>query len=876
MRACVRMGMTVMAAAFGPLGLAHAAQEGARQAAAALVRRMTLPEEAGQLASTAPAIRRLGIPPDQWWTEALHGVVSERETTDFPAPIGLAASFDTGLVHDVAAAISAEARAIHARDRAAGTVGPFGEGGALDVWAPNINIVRDPRWGRGQETYGEDPFLTARMGVAYVEGMQGPDPQHPWVIATPKHFAVYNGPEATRHTLDARVSLHDLEDTYLPAWRAVVVDAHAGSIMCSYNAVNGQPACANDFLLRTVLRGEWHFKGYVVSDCGAVQALQTAQKFVPSQASAVAAALKAGVDLECVHPNLLDAAKSYVDAVNEKLLTKADIDWAVTRLMAARIRVGDIGPDGHAVVARSAALNTLATEHRALALRSAEESLVLLKNDGVLPLRPGAHIVVTGPLADSVRVLRSDYSSPNVPAPVSVLAGMRRQFSAEMIRHVPAGPSYTDGDPVPLSALSTANGTPGMTAQYFQLKITDPAHPEMSLRRPVYERRPFKTAIVDQIGGDVDPGRSFYKAVYRGYLVPPATGTYRIGLKGMFAKLTFRGRVLADLAGYPPPQLGELATVRLEAGHRYPFRIEETKAFAMAGQFVWSRISEHPVVSLRAAARNADVIVAVVGLNADLESEQSGLVMPGFYHGDRTSLDLPPDQLGLLKAAKATGKKLIVVDMSGSAINLSWAQRNADAVLQVWYPGEEGGDAVARVLSGRVDPGGRLPVTFYKSVRQLPPFDDYSMANRTYRYFRGTPLYLFGYGLSYTRFAFSRLKLSTRTLTAGQTLDVSVDVTNVGARAGDEVAELYLAFPPFPGRPIRALRGFARVHLVQGETRRLLFSLDPRRLSSVTEGGDIEVQPGHYRLTVGGGQPGTGAPEAIADFRVRGRVVLPP
>lgn len=875
MNSCIGLRLFAVVSAFLLIGPICAAQDKAESQAAALIKQMTLEEKASQLASTAPAIPRLRIPAYQWWTEALHGAVANEETTDFPAPIGLAATFDDRLVHNVASVISEEARAVHANARAAGKVGLFGEGAALNVWAPNINIFRDPRWGRGQETYGEDPFLTGRMGVAFVQGIQGPDLESPLVIATPKHFAVHSGPEPTRRTANVKVSMHDLEDTYLPAFRAAVVEGHAGSIMCSYNAINGKPACANDFLLQSKLRDGWGFNGYVASDCGAVEALQTRQKYVPDEANAVAAALKAGVDLECIHPNQQDIVKRYTDAVAKGLLTTADIDRAVTRLMAARIRVGDLSPDGDAISGKSQVVITGA--HRALALESAEKSIILLKNSGVLPLRDHKlTILVTGPLASSVRVLRSNYSSGNVLAPVSLLDGLKAEFQDGAIRYVPTGPSYTDGDPVPASAMFTADGAPGVTAEYFALKMADPAHPERSLMSPggpVYETTPFKSDVENRIGQDVDSSRNFYKAVYSGVLVAPETGSYRLGLKGMFANLTFDGRQLAKLEGYPPPQLGDISTVHLEKGHRYPFRIEATKGFAISAQFVWTPISDDPAVALRSAAQDADVIVAAVGLNSDLESEESNLEAPGFFHGDRTSLDLPADQQELLQNAKATGKRLVVVILSGSAVNLSWARDNADAVLQAWYPGEEGGTAIARVLSGKVNPAGRLPVTFYRDVASLPPFDDYSMIGRTYRYFNGTPVYPFGYGLSYTTFAYGPVEVNRSSKDSGVT--VRTTLTNAGSVQGDEVAQLYLQFPESPGVPKMALRGFERVHLAPGEKKAIEFKLTPEDLSTVSEDGKRRVLAGRYRMSVGGGQPGTGAPGNSTELRMDREMRVP-
>jgi beta-glucosidase len=845
----------------------------AEQRATALVEKMTLDEKLSQLINSAPAIPRLGIPAYEWWSEALHGAVSASETTNYPEPIGLAATFDDQLLHDVASAISEEVRAIHDVSRAEGRTGSFAVGNGLDVWAPNINIFRDPRWGRGQETYGEDPFLTARMGVAFVRGMQGADPNAPNVIATPKHFAVHSGPESTRHTADVSVSVHDLEDTYLPAFRAAIVDGHAGSIMCAYNSVNGQPACANDFLLKTKLRGDWGFKGYVVSDCEALKDISHGHKFVADDAAAVAAAVKTGVDNECTHDfGRSVPTKRYADAISKGVLSEIDVDRALVRLFAARFAFGDLAPDGRAAISNKAPqLN--AGAHSPLALKTADESIVLLKNDGVLPIRDAhAKIVVTGPLADSTRVLRGNYSSTNVPAPVSVLAGLRTQFPKAAIRYVPAGPSYTDGNPISASALFTADGRRGVSVAWDPTKALG-SGASMAPGGSGRATTPSLNAVIDNFNDPKGPTCTLCKAVYTGALVPPETGTYRLGLTGFSGELTFDGKPLVKLKGFPASSPGELQTVHLEKDHRYPFQVELLRIPFVGTEFVWQRVSDDPAAELREAAKDADVIVVVVGLTSDLEGEDSKLTLPGFSGGDRTTLDLPADQQQLLEAAKAMGKKLVVVSMSGSALNLTWAKENANAILQAWYPGEAGGFAVARVLDGTVNPAGRLPVTFYRSVADLPPFENYAMEGRTYRYFKGTPVYPFGYGLSYTTFAYGPAEVNRGSEAEGVT--VRTKLANTGARDGDEVAQLYLEFPDNPGVPRLALRGFERVHLAAGKTKNLEFHLSPRDLSSVSENGERRVLAGQYRVNVGGGQPGTEASSVSASFQLDRTTDLP-
>ena len=832
------------------------ANDSAEQQAAALVAQLTVEEKAAQLVNSAPAIPRLGVPSYQWWTEALHGALSDRETTNFPEPIGLAATFDDALLRDVAKAISSEVRAIHASARAASRPGQIGRGNALDVWSPNINIFRDPRWGRGQETYGEDPFLTARMGVAYITGMQGPDPRRPQVIATPKHFAVHSGPESTRNSATVTVSAHDLEDTYLPAFRAAIVEAGAGSIMCAYNGVNGQPSCANEFLLKTKLRQAWGFQGYVVSDCGAVRDIFDPRKYAPDAATAGAVAIKAGVDLEC-----FSGPNRYPEVLAKGLLQKPEIDRALVRLFAARIRTGDLQPDGRAA-APPAPDAIITPGHRELALRSAEQSIVLLKNDGVLPLASTVRkIVVTGPLADSLRVLRGNYSSAEIASPVSVLAGIRKQFPQAQVVHAAVGPSFTDGEPVPPSAYLTPEGQPGIQAQFYAAK----AAPADRGAAAQYDDKPYLTRTVDKIGKEHDPATRNYRVVFTGFVVPPETGTYRIGLRGADATMALDGKTISTVGTEPVP-LGDLSAVRLEKGRRYPFRVEVLKGKYYRAQLVWSRVSDDPAAELQTAARDADMIVAAVGLTSELEGEEQSLEIPGFSGGDRTTIDLPADQQQTLETAKATGKPLVVVNLSGSAMNLSWANDHASAVLQAWYPGEEGGTAIARVLAGEVNPGGRLPVTFYRSVADLPPFADYDMKGRTYRYFSGRPLYPFGYGLSYTTFGYGPLRVGP--VGREGTVSVSTRLTNTGARAGDEVAQLYLRFPDSPGNPQIALRGFKRIHLAPGETKEVSFRLSARDLSTVSPQGDRRALAGTYRVHVGGGQPGFATGAVSGDFRL--------
>jgi beta-glucosidase len=834
--------------------------------AAALVAQMTLEEKGKQLVNRASAIPRLGVPAYNWWSEALHGAVVPGATTVFPEPVGLAASFDPDLVHQMAVAISTEARVKYNQELREGRYA------GLDFWSPNINIFRDPRWGRGQETYGEDPFLTARYGVAFITGLQGDDPDHPRTIATPKHYAVHSGPEPTRHAMDVPISKHDQIDTYTPAFRAAIVDAKAGSLMCAYNRVNGQPACASDFLLTDLLRNAWNFKGYVTSDCGAIKDIYTGHHFVQSQAAAAAVSLKHGVDTDCADfgegPEA--GAKAYSDAVAQGLVPQAVMDESLKRLFTARIKLGMFDPPEASPYAKIPDSEMDSPAHRALARKAARESMVLLKNNGLMPLGPSVkRILVVGPLADQVPVMLGNYNGQPSRA-VTALEGIKAAFPTAQVTYVPGTNFLRSLETVPTAALRTADGQPGVKAEYFASDDLSGAaiitRVEAKLDFPF--RGPGATRAV------VAPGA--HSARFTGTLTPDENGDYEIGVDTPNTKLWLDGTLIVDNTLNQDTQRGpKTATMALQKGHAYALRLEQTSGRGTATHFVWRHITANPQGDAVAAAKMADVVIAVVGITSQLEGEEMNVNLPGFKGGDRTSLDLPKDEEDLLKAVKGTGKKLAVVLMNGSALSVNWAAKNADAILEAWYPGEEGGTAIGETLNGDNNPAGRLAVTFYKDVADLPPFEDYDMANRTYRYFKGQPLYPFGYGLSYTKFAYTGLTLSAATLQAGGNLGVDVTVKNTGRRSGDEVAQLYLNFPPVPGMPQRALRGMQRMTLNPGESRSLHFDLSGRDLSSVTQAGDRVVAPGVYRLTVGGGQAGTGAPMVGKGFAINGQAALP-
>ena len=838
------------------------------QRAADLVHRMTLEEKASQLVNQARAIPRLSVPAYDWWSEALHGV-SVNGTTEFPEPIGLAATFDVPGIHEMATAIGIEGRIKHAQDVKAGHSNIF-EG--LDFWAPNINIFRDPRWGRGQETYGEDPFLTGRLAVAFVTGMQGDDAHYYRVISTPKHFAVHSGPEPTRHFTDVDVSKHDQEDTYLPAFRAAVVEGHAGSVMCAYNAVNGQPACASEFLLQHTLRGAWQFQGYVVSDCEAVRNIFRDHHYRPTQPQASAISLQRGMDNECIDfvTKVTDDHdyRPYIDAVQQGYLSEGAIDTALIRLFTARMRLGMFDPPSMLPYSNIDEGQLDSAAHRALARRIANESMVLLKNDGALPLKPGARIAIVGPLAEQTAVLLGNYNGTPTHT-VSVLEGMKAEFPNAKITYI-AGTQFlsNQGSPIPVSLLTTPDGKPGLRAEYSS--------------RPNLEAKP--APLTSRVESNVDLNESTLpqqaketrglSVQWTGFLNPQNTGDYLLGIKADgIARLSVNDKRVAQIFGSG----SNLAPIHLEKGN--PVKLDLTYGRRGEGkieaQLIWAPVNNAPDPAAIAAAKNADVVVAVVGITSRLEGEEMPVEQPGFLGGDRTSLDLPKPEEDLVQAVAITGKPLVVVLMNGSALGVNWEKAHANGILEAWYSGEEGGTAIAQTLSGKNNPAGRLPVTFYKDVHQLPHFEDYSMRGRTYRYFQGEPLWPFGYGLSYTTFSYTNLTLPQAAINAGDSLSASVTVTNTRKVAGDEVVQLYLKFPDVPGAPIRALRGFQRIHLEPGASQKMDFRLNPRDLSMVTEAGDIIVAQGKYSISIGGGQPGTGAPSVSGNFEVNGQISLP-
>ena len=847
------------------------------QRAADLVHRMTLAEKATQMQNNSAAIARLRVPAYQWWSEALHGVINEG-VTEYPEPMGLAATFDAPGIHTMAAQIGIEGRIKHVQNLREGHTGIMG---GLDFWSPNLNIFRDPRWGRGQETYGEDPFLTGRMGVAYVTGLQGDNPKYYLAIATPKHYAVHSGPEPTRHFADVDVSKHDEVDTYEPAFRAAIVEGKAGSVMCAYNAINGEPACANRYLLQDQLRGKWGFQGYVVSDCDAVRDVAANHRYRVTQAQGAAISVIRGMDNECVTFTSRfgePVDKAYIDAVQQGYLPENDLDTALIRLFTARIKLGMFDPPDMVPYTKIDEKELDSKEHREHALKLANESMVLLKNDGLLPLKPGVKkIAVIGPLADQTRPLIGNYAGQPTHI-VSIMEGLKAEFPNAAITFVP-GTQFlrADGNPVPDAVLSTPDGKPGLKADYNEGMRRGPGA-DASKTPPLASRtEPNVKLTASSLPAELS-GKKTFGVQWTGFLTPTETGDFQMGIRCEgFGRLTVDGKEVAMAFGGGTRGLGAgVGRVHLEKGHKvaievsYGMRNGEPHA-----ELIWAKANNGPSAEAIAAAKNADVVIAVVGITSQLEGEEMPVSEPGFLGGDRTSIDLPQPEEDLVEAVAATGKPLAVVLMNGSALAVNWINQHANAIVEAWYPGEEGGAAVAETLSGKNNPAGRLPVTFYTGVNQLPNFEDYGMANRTYRYFTGKPLYPFGYGLSYTKFSYSDLSVAEQTVVAGQPVGADATVTNDGKLAGDEVVQLYLKFPEVKGAPRVALRGFERIHLEPGASQKVHFELKPRDLGMVTEDGDPIIAQGDYTISIGGGQPDTAAPTVSGHFHVDGRYALP-
>ncbi|MGQ8336215.1 glycoside hydrolase family 3 C-terminal domain-containing protein [Sunxiuqinia sp. A32] len=827
-----------------------------------LVSRLTVQEKIDQLLYEAPAIERLGVPEYNWWNECLHGVGRAGYATVFPQSISIAASWDKKLIYDVASVISDEARAKHHEFVRNGQRGIYQ---GLTFWSPNINIFRDPRWGRGHETYGEDPYLTGQMGKEFVQGLQGDDPKYLKLVATAKHYAVHSGPEPGRHQFDANVSERDLRETYLPAFKTLIVDGGAYSVMGAYNRFRGKACCASDDLFG-ILRNEWGFDGYVVSDCGAITDIWRYHRIVPDAASASALAVKSGCDLNCG-----SAYKALADAYKQGLLTEEDLDVAVKRLFTARFKLGMFDPEELVEYAQIPYSVNDNPAHDYLALEAAQKSIVLLRNENnALPLsRNIKSIAVIGPNADEVQSLWGNYNG--IPShPVTIVNGLKNKVEPEINVIYEQGCELAEGvplfEPIPSVYFQTEDGRQGVVGEYY-------ANSEL-------EGDPLFTRVDNQINFTWDNGipdprmeDDNYSVRWTGYLIPRKSGEYIIsGMGKPYIKITHNGESVSSVRNRDNAALAPY-NVKLEAGEKYQLTAEYKNYFGDAtAKLLWSVPDPNMKERAVEAAKKSDVTVLVLGLNERLEGEEMKLEVDGFKGGDRTHLKLPAKQAELMKEVVATGKPVVLVLINGSALSINWAAENIPAIISAGYPGQQGGTAVADVLFGDYNPSGRLPVTYYKSVDQLPPFEDYNMEGRTYRYFHGDPLFPFGYGLSYTTFDYSNLQVPEK-INVNEPVIISVDVTNMGSRDGDEVVQLYLtdekASTP---RPIRQLEGFERISLKMGETKTISFTLKPEQLSLINKEDIRVIEPGWFTVSVGGKQSGfSGVADAETTSTVDGR-----
>ncbi|MCE5272634.1 glycoside hydrolase family 3 C-terminal domain-containing protein [bacterium] len=834
-----------------------------------LVSRMTLDEKISQMGHMAPAIERLGVPSYCWWSEALHGVAYLKAATVFPQAIGLAATWDQPLMLRVATVISDEGRAKYHEDLRHDDRRIFH---GITFWSPNINIFRDPRWGRGMETYGEDPFLTARLGVQFVRGMQGDDPKYLKTVATPKHYAVHSGPEPERHRFNAVVGQRDFLETYLPAFRATVVEAGAFSVMGAYNSFRDQPCCANPTLLTDILRNEWGFQGYVVSDCGAIQDIYEGHAKVKTGPEAAALAVAAGCDLNCGLVFQNDLRK----AVDTGLLGADQIDTAVRRLFLARMKLGMFDPDSLVPFASIPFSDNDSPEHRELALEAARKSIVLLKNEGgLLPLDRTRYrnVLVLGPQAFSLDCLLGNYYG--MPSAYStVLDGIRGKLPEGAQVTYRTGCAIAEDFPnfecVPPKALFAPGGeSAGLKVEYFASADLSGQPVRTGSEELIgYERHHRPWPLIPELQNTV------YSARWTGRLLAPQEGTYglRVNSKQVY-------RLFIDGQPVLSSDSAEVYTVNstsldFAAGSTHELRLEMLAAEGNDPylSLYWSLPVQSDVDAL---LKNSDLVVLCLGLSPKLEGEEMDVKVPGFLGGDRTSIDLPAPQEALLEKAAASRKPVVLVLLNGSALAVNRADKLLPAIVEAWYPGEEGGRAVADVLFGDCNPGGRLPVTFFKSTDQLPPFEDYDMQGRTYRYFKGDPLYPFGHGLSYTTFAYSGLEAPAE-IKAGDTVTVSVEVKNTGSRAGDEVVQLYLTdLVASAPAPVRALVGFQRVSLAPGESCRVKLDVAPEAFGIISDNGERAYEPGEFEITAGGKQPGfKGSADAATTSTLSARLKL--
>ncbi len=812
-----------------------------------LISRMTLEEKVSQLVYNSPAIERLGIPSYNWWNECLHGVARAGLATVFPQAIGMAATFDTSQMVHMASVISDEARAKYNKAVSRNERGIYQ---GLTFWTPNINIFRDPRWGRGMETYGEDPFLTGSLAVPFIKTLQGNHPKYLKTIATSKHFVVHSGPEPTRHEFDAIVSPKDYNETYLPHFKRTVQEANVQSVMCAYNRLDGEPCCGSGKLLNNLLRDEWGFDGYVVSDCWALTDFFSGHNVSETGVDAAALAITSGTDLNCgvVFENLNQS-------IQEGLISEHDIDIALKRLFIARFKLGMFDPDETVPYSKIPYDIVACKKHADIAHEVTLKSMVLLKNDGLLPLsKEYKHIAVIGPNADDEDVLLGNYNG--YPSnPITPLTGIKNKVGPETEVSYARGCNHAENLPFTTTIpegfffLDSSLTKPGIKAEYYnniELK-GNPLKEDVQTNLDVnwWDEAPFEGMKYDS-----------FAVRWTGYLAPKISGEYKIGGQGQTGfNIIFNTRDTITGFNIHSDRLAH-KVFHLEAGKSYPIVVEYFNLERMAKmKLIW----ETPKTDLATEAVNvvkkSDLAILFMGLSPKLEGEEMKVEVPGFKGGDRITLGLPKVQQELIKKTKKTGKPVVLVLLNGSALAINWEKENIPSILEAWYPGQDAGTAIADILFGDYNPAGRLPVTFYKSADELPPFEDYSMQDRTYKFFNGEALFEFGYGLSYTTFEYSNLTITNNAQT-NDTLIVSIDIKNTGDMAGDEVAQLYISSNHIFGSPIRSLQGFTRLHLKPDEEKTVKFMLTPIQLASYNEEGIPIVFSGNYTVSVGGKQPG--------------------
>lgn len=816
-----------------------------------VVSRLTLEEKIAQMLNATPAVPRLGIEAYDWWNEVLHGVArTPYKVTSYPQAIGMAATWDTNSLYRMADYSAMEGRAIHNRSIELGKTGDRYVG--LTYWTPNINIFRDPRWGRGQETYGEDPFLTAMLAKAFVHGLQGDDPKYLKAAACAKHFAVHSGPEPSRHVDNFNPSAYDLWDTYLPAFKELVVNAKVAGVMCAYNAINTQPCCASDLLMNDILRNQWKFTGYVTSDCWAVDDFFRYHKTHKDATSSAMDALIHGTDVECGN----SVYRTLLDAVKNGLVKEAQLDISLKRLFTIRFRLGMFDPPSMVKYAQAPASVLESPEHKAHALKMAQQSIVLLRNEkNVLPLsKKLKKIVVLGPNADNKISVLGNYNG--IPSKVvTVLEGIKAKLGDEADVLYEKAVNFTNDTLMihkDITSLYTYDGKPGVKAEYFSNEKLEGSPvltqiekeinhnwPEGQIPFPGMQSTHYSARYTTSITATKDEVMSFETEANDGYRV-------KIN-DSMMVDVWERNRWGSkqfDLA------VKKGLTYKIEMSFRQAEGDAAVKLFA--GNYVKTNFT-----ALTNRFKDADAIIFVGGISPQLEGEEMPVAVPGFKGGDRTSILLPAVQTELMKALQATGKPVVFVMMTGSALATPWESENIPAIINAWYGGQSAGAAIADVLFGDYNPAGRLPVTFYKSDSDLPDFKNYDMTGRTYRYFMGETLYPFGYGLSYTTFSYNGLKM-VPSLAKNKKLTVSVTVKNTGKRDGEEVVELYVSHQYIKGRtPLRALKGFQRIPLKAGQSKLVTFTLSPEQLSLVSEEEGKLFQPDDkITISIGGGQPG--------------------